>query len=161
MIELTPVAHLSSDTSACLCSRTIQQHYTLLPLVDLILLVPDLLLDISTEARLLSRVSFANPVDGVQSANGDLKNDLVGAAASAASGFTVTGSTPPGTTPSDVCSGTTSILCPLLLEAGSPLRARSELGLKRCLKLLRVPDGAREGVLKGPEWLCSGPLPWR
>lgn len=129
------------------------------PLVDLSLLVPDLLRAISTEARLLS---FAMPVIGFQSANGDLKNNLAGAGAavaSAVSGFMVMGTTPPGTTPSDVCRGTGARLCSTakLLEAPWPGCVKSMLGLKRCLKLLNVPEGAR----RGGNWVKRPSLPSR
>ena len=95
-------------------------------------------------------LSFAMPVIGFQSANGDLKNDLAGAGAAVASdvsGFMVMGNTPPGTTPSEVCRGTGARLCSMakLLEVSWPGWVKSTLGLKRCLKLLNVPEAPRMG----------------
>ncbi len=129
----------------------------MLPLLDLNLLIPDLLLVISTEAGLLS---FAMPVAGFQSANGDLKKDRLDAGAAAPSvarGLLVMrGMTPPGTTPSEVCNGTGAMLCstPKLLVAPWLLCVNSLLGLNRCLKLLRVPEGA----CNSPDWERSAPL---
>ena len=131
--------------------------YPRLPLLDLNLLNPDLLLAISTEAGLLS---FAMPVVGFQSANGDLKKDRLDADAAApavARGLLVmTGITPPGTTPSEVCNGTGAMLCssPKLLVAPWLFCVNSLLGLNRCLKLLSVPEGA----CNSPDWERSAPL---
>ncbi len=131
--------------------------YPILPLWDRNLLNPDLLLAISTEAELLS---FAMPVAGFQSANGDLKKDRVDAGAAAPSvarGLLVMmGVTPPGTTPSEVCNGAGAMLCstPKLLVAPWLFCVNSLLGLKRCLKLLRVPEGA----CNSPDWVRSAPL---
>ncbi len=131
--------------------------YPMLPLLDLNLLNPDLLLAISTEAGLLS---FAMPVAGFQSANGDLKKERLDAGAAAPSvarGLLVmTGMTPPGTTPSEVCNGTGAMLCsmPKLLVAPWLFCVNSLLGLNRCLKLLSVPVGA----CNSPDWVRSAPL---
>lgn len=100
------------------------------------------------------------PVAGFQSANGDLKKDRldVGAAApSVARGLLVMrGMTPPGTTPSEVCNGTGAMLCstPKLLVAPWLFCVNSLLGLNRCLKLLRVTEGA----CNSPDWVRSAPL---
>lgn len=147
--------HQAADLQICrfLCGCI----YPMLPLLDLNLLIPDLLLAISTEAGLLS---FAMPVAGFQSANGDLKKDRLDAGAAGASvarGLLVmTGMTPPGTTPSEVCNGTGAMLCsmPKLLVAPWPFCVNSLLGLNRCLKLLSVPEGA----WNSPDWVRSVPL---
>ena len=146
------IRRLIYSSADCLCSCIYPKL-----LLDLDLLIPDLLLAISTEAGL---PSFAMPVAGFQSANGDLKKDRLDAGAAAPSvarGLLVmTGMTPPGTTPSEVCNGTGAILCstPKLLVAPWLFCVDSLLGLNRCLKLLRVPEGA----CNSPDWVRSAPL---